>query len=241
MNPFDQALIAFYNQFAQRWALFDRFLNLLVGAKLLKGGVLMALFWGAWIAHGRYNDRDEMRTTLLASLLGSTGAVTLARILAHLLPFRPRPAYLASDLFRLPYGTHLDAMGLTDWSSFPSDHAALFSGLAMGLLLVSRRLGAISLLWVLVVISFPRLYLGIHYPTDILGGMILGIASTGVVCLLAQRRHAIKRVCASVVALAQSSPYLFYAGLFLCSFEIADLFDDVRDVLSALVKLWTKQ
>lgn len=58
--------------------------------------------------------------------------------------------------------------------SFPSGHTlASFEG-AFGIFLCNKKWGAPALV-LAVLISFSRLYFYIHYPTDVIGGMILGI------------------------------------------------------------------
>ena len=58
--------------------------------------------------------------------------------------------------------------------SFPSGHTlASFEG-AFGIFLCNKKWGAPALV-LAVLIAFSRLYFYIHYPTDVIGGMILGI------------------------------------------------------------------
>jgi len=59
---------------------------------------------------------------------------------------------------------------------FPSDHAVLFFALATGLFMAHRKLGIAAYAWVIVAICFPRLYLGIHWPTDVIAGAAVGVA-----------------------------------------------------------------
>jgi undecaprenyl-diphosphatase len=57
--------------------------------------------------------------------------------------------------------------------SFPSGHTLASFEAAVMIFLHNKKWGAISLMLALV-IAFSRMYLFVHFPTDILGGMILG-------------------------------------------------------------------
>ncbi|MCU1390190.1 MAG: Undecaprenyl-diphosphatase, partial [Ilumatobacteraceae bacterium] len=74
---------------------------------------------------------------------------------------------------------HLLVDKTTDFS-FPSDHATVAGAVAIGLLFANRKLGiAASILAVLM--AFTRVYVGAHYPGDVLAGLALGglVAAAG--------------------------------------------------------------
>lgn len=58
---------------------------------------------------------------------------------------------------------------------FPSGHTASGVAAAYALWLQNRKLGAPALV-LAAFIAFTRLYLYVHFPTDVLGGAVLGIA-----------------------------------------------------------------
>lgn len=71
--------------------------------------------------------------------------------------------------------------------SFPSDHATAAFGIALAVLVfVSRRWGA-ALLVLAGLIGFARVYDGLHYPGDILGGLLAAALGVGLV-VAADRR-----------------------------------------------------
>ncbi|MGW3246890.1 phosphatase PAP2 family protein [Streptomyces sp. NPDC001070] len=80
---------------------------------------------------------------------------------------RPRP-------FVDHQGLDVLVKGKTDFS-FVSDHATLTMAVAMGLFMVSRSWG-LAAIAVALAEGFCRVYMGVHYPTDVLGGFALGTA-----------------------------------------------------------------
>ena len=60
--------------------------------------------------------------------------------------------------------------------SFPSDHTTVTAGIAFGLLLFTRfkKIGWM-VLGTAALIGFARIFVGIHYPLDILGGLVTGL------------------------------------------------------------------
>jgi len=65
--------------------------------------------------------------------------------------------------------------------------------LAFGIWLYDRTLGTI-LLALAAILAFSRVYVGTHYPGDVVGGAVLGIAVAGALYLLAPTRRLIEAV-----------------------------------------------
>ena len=59
-------------------------------------------------------------------------------------------------------------------SSFPSTHSAWAFGGATAIFLKFKKAG-IATFVVAAVIAFSRMYMFLHFPTDVLAGMIMGI------------------------------------------------------------------
>jgi undecaprenyl-diphosphatase len=222
MNSFDQSLTLFVNQYAGHSWLFDSLVVFLSHQNLLKGGLIFSLFWYAWFRP--CEDLARNRQRLFSMLVACLVALTIGRILQHTLPFRQRPLHTIGLNFTLPDGLNPEA--LRGWSSLPSDHAALFFALSMGLFLVTRPLGLLSFFHTIVIVCLPRLYLGFHFATDLIAGALIGIASSYLLCS-GKDRAGIGR---SALALGKHSPAIFYSGLFLFTFELANLFSNVREI-----------
>ncbi len=75
--------------------------------------------------------------------------------------------------------THLLSAPSPD-PSFPSDHAAAAFAIAFAVLFCSRRAGA-GFLVVATLIALTRIALGLHYPSDVIAGAIVGWASATLV------------------------------------------------------------
>jgi len=92
--------------------------------------------------------------------------------------------------------------------SFASDHATFTMAVAVGLLLINRRFGAIGVV-LAAFEGFLRVFMGVHYPTDILGGYALATATSLLLAPLAMAllvpfAHALTRTAARPLVAARA-------------------------------------
>ncbi|MBA5873003.1 MAG: phosphatase PAP2 family protein [Nitrospira sp. CR1.2] len=229
MNIFDQSIIGVFNQFAQLSWTVDTLIMTISDSDLLKGYLSLPLLWWAWFRGPR---QEEDRRTVLLTIFGALSAVAVARLLQLTLPFRSRPIHTADLPFTIPHSMPADF--LDGWSSFPSDHASLFFALATGLWLISPLIGLFGFLHAALLVSLPRIYVGLHFPTDILSGAWLGVTA---VIIIWKCRGLGRPMLDGILKWSHSSPHLFYPALFFLTSELAHLFKDSRWLAESLWNL----
>jgi undecaprenyl-diphosphatase len=217
------------NGLARHSVFFDTLVTMISGDDLLKGGIVVALIWGAWFRPSE--DQRENRRFLICGIVACLVAVVIARGLAHAVPFRPRPFTNPALHFQTPYG-HSEE-NLINWSSFPSDHAAVFFALAISIFFAWRAAGILALCYVVVMICLPRLYMGFHHPTDLLAGAVIGLA-TASLARISCIREAVGEVAEHWLERSAAS---FYGCFFILTFQIATIFESAREIAHFFVLL----
>ncbi|WP_410586104.1 phosphatase PAP2 family protein [Amycolatopsis sp. lyj-23] len=139
------------------------FFEVYTDAGLVLLAVLVAVVW--WRARG---EPAEVMAAVLWVPLGVLLAYGLSN-LVKVLVREPRPCLRYP---RVPTVAPCDFA--TDYS-FPSNHVVFAVSAAVGLLLVAWRVGLLALA-LAVLVAFSRVYLGAHYPHDVLAGVLLGAA-----------------------------------------------------------------
>jgi|KBSSwiStaDraftv2_1062776.scaffolds.fasta_scaffold135302_2 undecaprenyl-diphosphatase len=228
VGAWDGRLVMWANHVVGRWPEFDLFIVWLLKAHLPRFvPLILAMCWLWFKPHPRQAQRREM---LLETLVMSIVGLFIARGLALMLPFRERP--LADLELSLNIPTSLET-GLRTWSSFPSDHAVLAFVLAVSLWRISRPVGIWAVCHAIVFICLPRLYVGFHFPSDLIAGAALGTALALLTPLL-QVRHAITGF---LMQVESRKPATLYSVGFFVLFEIAEMFDSVRVVVGHVFKV----
>lgn len=147
---------------APHWA--DRAMEFIGEYGIVFGfAVLMLCAW--WSLRKGRNAPAAMAALLWAPL--AAGIALLVNVPIRGFVRRPRP-------FLDHQGLEVLIKGKTDFS-FVSDHATLTMALGVGLFVANRKYGLIGIGLALLE-GFCRVYLGVHYPTDVVGGLALGTA-----------------------------------------------------------------
>lgn len=128
------------------------------------GLTLVALWFIGRDAPQRMRYQIGMFTALTAMALSS-----LVVFICNALFFRPRPFDGLDGISLLFYQP-------TD-SSFPSNSASVAFAIAAGVWCVNRRIGY-ALSAAAILYGFSRVYVGVHYPADILGGVVIALIVT---------------------------------------------------------------
>lgn len=111
-------------------------------------------------------------------MAGMALSYLLGNLLLKNLIARPRPCAVDPSVqLLIPYPSEF---------SFPSGHTLHGFTAATVIFLYFRKIG-IGALLLAAAIAFSRMYLFVHYPTDILGGMILGIMDAMIVYAIAYK------------------------------------------------------
>jgi undecaprenyl-diphosphatase len=197
---------------------------------LLKGAVFFAILWHLWFRED--GDQEKRRCGVIAVSFGSILAIFAARTIAFIAPFRLRP--MSDPAILHPAYALSFPYNLEHWSGFPSDTAAYFFALAIGIAFLSRPSRIPILLYTCGWICLPRMFLGIHYASDIVVGIGIGAA---VMWVAIKSKFVHSLVTQPLVEAANRSPQWFYPAAFLISFEMASLFAASRAIGSGAFHL----
>jgi len=159
----DYYLFQQINGSAGQWAKLD-YLGIFLASYLqyaVVGFLLIYLFLGQ-------DKREKLKNQWM--VFGALAAALVARFVVTtslyycFMRFRPFMNGIVNQLISYD-GTR---------SSFPSGHASFFFGLATAVYLYNKKLG-VWFLAAAALISLARVYVGVHYPSDVLAGAVIGI------------------------------------------------------------------
>jgi len=223
VNPLDRIITAWFRNVTGNSWFFDFSILGISDNNLLKGGVFFTVLWWFWFK--RSPDQNKNRALIISTLAAGLLAIAINQVLMVVTPMRVRP-YAA----HLPDIHFVYDLGIGMRNSFPSDHASLFFALSTGLYFLCRRVGIAAFIYTTIVICIPRICIGLHYTSDLLGGAVIGICCASLLSGIRMR----DTIAHPILNLEKKYPGPFYAGAFLFSYQIATLFDDFRDLANWL-------
>ena len=247
----DRASFEALNGLAGRFPLLDGMFSLALDSSAFKAGLIGACFVYAWFEGREREATVRARRILIATLVAALAVVTMTKLLSQGV-VDPRPyvkaqkvAYLEGDTlvpgrtwsYRVPLegqgAEKVEALkggelGEGNLGAFPSDHAAFYIAIAVGIFMASRRAGAVALAWAVIVILGSRIVAGQHSPVQVAAGAAIGTAVLMLVQAAAERfgRGAFD----AAAGLSLRYPGVAGAALFLAVFEIAETLEGVKQI-----------
>ena len=180
---FDHLLFKSINSLAGRYIILDG-LAIFFAEYLIFGLVLFLLYFfykHAIASSSLEGVRKSSRNDIIKQLLlpfTSVFLVLLINRLISLVRFRVRPFITHPEIYQL-------VEPLAD-KSFPSDHTAAAFALGMSLWFFNKKWGKWAL-FMAALIGLARIFCGVHYPMDVLVGMMIGCSLTVVVNYVFQK------------------------------------------------------
>jgi undecaprenyl-diphosphatase len=214
-----------------RFPLFDQGVQTAVVHHVLGGFWYALVVYLLWL-HGTAQRDDKVRLRMLATMVGSIVAVLLTVPASATIHWAPPildptlshlyPSYIYSD---------------SDPNSFPSRGATLYAAVTAGVFSLDRVRGSLLWLGIVFLVGLPRIYVGGHYPTDILAGIVLGLAGYGFARYILE-----SRLLARLVPAIRKTGWLdgiLEVFVFVWILQIATEFRDViwiRNILAYFLK-----
>ena len=165
VNTFDTELFLWLNGFAGRSALLDDLMRIVVSDYLVPLLSALAIF-GLWFAGRTPHERFRLQVASIAGA-AAIGLSNVGVLLINLMWQRPRPfEELDGQVTMLFYQA-------TD-PSFPANAVAVAFAAAAVVWTQSRKLGSVLFL-AGTLYGISRVYTGVSYPTDALGGAAVGV------------------------------------------------------------------
>lgn len=219
-TKFDIWFIELLARFLGRYPLFDLGIESAIRHNVLGGLWFAACIFIFW-TQGARPGGQKVRQRVLTILFGSSLAVVLTFLSGELASWLP-PS-------RNPAFAHLYPMYLSENSnnnSFPSQSTALYAAVAAGMFSLNRVVGSALWVGVALLVSLPRVYVGGHYPSDVLVGLVLGLAG-----YFGARTFLEPYLCPYLGRLLEVSTWLRLAGELVVFFWILQMAVEFRDIV----------
>jgi membrane-associated phospholipid phosphatase len=168
-TKFDVWFIKYLAKFLGRYPLFDLGVESAIRHNVLGGFWFAACIFVFWMRGARPGG-ERVRKRVSTILFGTLLAIVLSLLSGELASWPPPSRNPTLAHFYPPY-----LMENVNSNSFPSQSTTLYAAVAAGIFSLHRVAGSALWIGVGLIVALPRLYLGGHYPSDVLVGSILGL------------------------------------------------------------------
>jgi len=154
----------------------DNFAQFIVLNHLFSTWIFAGVFYLFW----RIDDEQTVqRRWRLVQIIVAFIIAVVVTLLARAWAAWPAPSM--NPPFQKLYPAYLWGSGVSN--SFPSHATLTYFMVGVGLWPLNRPVSAVLTLFAVVAISLPRVYLGGHYPVDVIASLILVFATMGLIWL----------------------------------------------------------
>jgi membrane-associated phospholipid phosphatase len=200
-------------------------------ATFLLQNPLMTTWVFAAVSYAYWSKQDDRTVERRVDLLRIVAASVLSFVLAALLDVKIGWASPARTMgFQSLFPSYLWGTGSSN--SFPSHSTMIYLIVSLGLLRLNRVAGLLLVPVTFLVISFPRVYVGGHYPIDVAGSVLLALLSLAAIDLLLTNSP-ITRGFSWAATRGQDSEVFFFLWLY----ELADGFRSAEDTVHFAIRL----
>jgi undecaprenyl-diphosphatase len=163
----DYALFQLINNLVGRWWPLDLFGVFCAEYLIFVMAFAVVILFFIW----KDSAQKKIHQKVVLKSFAAAALGYIFKIIIQLIYQRPRP-FITHDVLQL-INNPFDA-------SFPSGHTILAFALAFSVYFYNKKLGSVFL-FLAALVGLGRIYVGVHYPLDILGGILVGALSACIV------------------------------------------------------------
>ena len=181
MNPLDITIFRSINNLSDLYPFLNSIMIFFAEYSLYLLALYLILSWFLG------PNKSKNRLTLLSCVIAFAGSFLVGKLVGHFIT-HPQPFVTLDHVHQLIHH------GINN--SFPSDHTILFFSIAFTLLFFNKgRKGLIAIIFASIV-AISRIWVGVHFPSDILASIIISFFIAYLVYLFAIQNKLLTRVIA---------------------------------------------